>query len=555
LAVCYPSFGCAIVTDRGRFLSALYREVVLTNVSELRSFEYILFLCCDCIHIKFAMKSFTCREAPRLLSRSNLAQRAPVAAHRNANTWRQEQRRGFGSTRRLLVVKPYLLADIGEGITECQVIQWFVKPGARVEQFDPICEVQSDKASVEITSRFDGVIKKLYYEPDDMAKVGKPLVDIDIQSEISPADEALLNDGSGAPANKQAPEQSQTQEQGIELDRNDTKAASGNFSTPAQSLPSEPVQEHSKPPRQLGKHASLATPAVRHIIKENKLNIEDIEGTGKEGRVTKEDVQRYIEASRQSAAAPLVSSTPTPGPKPTQQVEDQTKPLSPIQAGMFKQMTKSLSIPHFLYTDSVDFSSLTSLRQKYNAGREKADRITPLPIIIKAVSLTLHQYPLINSHLDTTNPNKPQIILKGSHNIGIAVDSPSGLLVPVIKNVQDHSIASLAAEIQRLSSLAREGKLTSADMTGATFTVSNIGSIGGTAVAPVIVGPQVGILGIGRAKVIPAFGKNGELVKREECVFSWSADHRVVDGAYVARAADEVRKCIESVESMLVRMR
>lgn len=223
---------------------------------------------------------------------------------------------------------------------------------------------------------------------------------------------------------------------------------------------------------------------------------------------------------------------------------------------MFKQMTKSLSIPHFLYTDAVDFSSLTSMRKKYNTGREKTDRITPLPIIIKAVSLTLQQFPLLNSHLDTTsNPNKPQILLKGSHNIGVAVDSPSGLLVPVIKNVQNHSIASLAQEITRLATLARNGKLTSADLTGATFTVSNIGSIGGTAVAPVIVTPQVGILGIGKARVVPAFGEHGELVKREECVFSWSADHRVVDGAYVARAAEEVRKCVEGVEGMLMRMR
>lgn len=337
------------------------------------------------------------------------------------------------------------------------------------------------------------------------------------------------------------------------MGRNDTKAVADDTLPPTQSLPSEPAQEQSRS-RQPGKHASLATPAVRHIIKENKLNIEDIEGTGKEGRVSKDDVQRHIEAAKQSTSTSTATSTPAISS--TQQVADQVKTLSPIQSGMFKQMTKSLSIPHFLYTDAVDFSSLTSLRKKYNAGREKVDRITPLPIIIKAVSLTFQQFPLINSHLDTTtNPNKPQIIVKGSHNIGVAVDSPSGLLVPVIKNVQNHSIVSLALEIQRLSSLARAGKLTSADLTGATFTISNIGSIGGTAVAPVIVGPQVGILGIGKARVVPAFGENGELVKREECVFSWSADHRVVDGAYVARAAEEVRKCIEGVESMLVRMR
>ncbi|CAO2650569.1 Nn.00g018610.m01.CDS01 [Neocucurbitaria sp. VM-36] len=507
------------------------------------------------------MKSFACREASRLIARSNIAQRGPITASRNANipvhSWRQEQRRGFRATKELLAVKPYLLADIGEGITECQVIQWFVKPGARVEQFDPICEVQSDKASVEITSRFDGVIKKLYYEPDDMAKVGKPLVDIDIQSEISPADEALLNGGTGKQAEQETSKQSAPQEQELEVGRNDTKAAIGDVPTSEQSasLPREPAQEDAEPKRQPGKHASLATPAVRHMIKEHKLNIEDIEGTGKEGRVLKDDVQRHIESAKQAASTPSAVSVPASALS-QQQLEDQVKPLTPVQSGMFKQMTKSLSIPHFLYTDVVDFSALTSLREKYNTGREKPDRITPLPIIVKAVSLTLQKFPLLNAHLDTsTNPDKPQIILKGNHNIGIAVDSPSGLLVPVIKSVQNHSIASLAEEIQRLSSLARAGKLTSADLTGATFTVSNIGSIGGTAVAPVIVGPQVGILGIGRARVVPAFGENGELVRREECVFSWSADHRVVDGAYAARAADEVRKSIESVETMLVRMR
>jgi 2-oxoisovalerate dehydrogenase E2 component (dihydrolipoyl transacylase) len=291
------------------------------------------------------------------------------------------------------------------------------------------------------------------------------------------------------------------------------------------------------------------------MVKEHNLKIEDVEGTGKDGRVLKEDVVRHAEAAKQPSSASSQSSTSAPLLS-SQQVADRVQPFTPVQSGMFRQMTKSLSIPHFLYTDVVDFSGLTSLRKKYNAGREKTDRITPLPIIIKAVSLTLQQFPLLNSHLDTTsNPGKPQMLFKGSHNIGVAVDSPSGLLVPVIKNVQDHSIPSLAQEITRLATLARNGRLTSADLTGATFTISNIGSIGGTAVAPVIVTPQVGILGIGKARVMPAFGEDGELVKREECVFSWSADHRVVDGAYVARAAEEVRKCVEGVEGMLMRMR
>ncbi|KAF2706821.1 hypothetical protein K504DRAFT_536233 [Pleomassaria siparia CBS 279.74] len=508
------------------------------------------------------MKKLMSREASRFLCRYATANKVPIHAaarqFKSASVPRQYATRYFSTSRVLKVVKPYLLADIGEGITECQVIQWFVKPGARVEQFDPICEVQSDKASVEITSRFDGVIKKLYYEPDDMAKVGKPLVDIDIQSEISPADEALLNDGSTEEAANQLSKKNTQQEQGLEVGRHDTKAVAADTSSsePAQSLPSEPPKEQTRTQRQTGKHASLATPAVRHMVKEYNLKIEDIEGTGKDGRVLKEDVQNHSELSKDSATTQATASTKAPAPAPIQQMEDQTRPLSNIQAAMFKQMTRSLSIPHFLYTDTVDFSALNALRKKFNAHKEKSQRLTTLPFVVKAVSLALQQYPLLNAHLDTTsNPNKPQMLIKGQHNIGIAIDCPSGLLVPVVKNVQSHSIESLAVEIARLGALARSGKLSSADLSGATMTLSNIGSIGGTAVAPVIVSPQVAILGIGRARVVPAFGDNGEIVRKEECVFSWSADHRVIDGAMAARCAEAARGYLESMESMLVRLR
>lgn len=381
----------------------------------------------------------------------------------------------------------------------------------------------------------------------------QPLVDIDIQSDISAADEALL---SGAADDAVAPKPAEPQEQTLEVGRNDTKAVGEDDSSSAQSLslPPEPTTETTKPQRQLGKHASLATPAVRGMLKDLKLKIEDIEGTGREGRVLKEDVQKHAEAAKHASKS--TASSATPPTLSSYSAEDRVHTLTPVQSGMYKQMTKSLSIPHFLYTDSIDFSSLTQLRKRYNVNREKTERITPLPIIIKAVSLALQQFPLLNAHLDTTtNPAKPQLLIKGAHNIGVAVDSPSGLLVPVVKNVQNHSIASLAQEITRLADLARMGKLTSADLSGATFTLSNIGSIGGSAVAPVIVTPQVGILGIGRSKVVPAFGEKGELVKKEECIFSWSADHRVIDGAYVARAAEEVKKAIESVENMLVQMR
>lgn len=467
-----------------------------------------------------------------------------------------------------MVVKPYLLADIGEGITECQVIQWFVKPGARVEQFDPICEVQSDKASVEITSRFDGVIKRLYYEPDDMAKVGKPLVDIDIQSDISAADEALLNEGlsdeSPEPPTSKASDISDDatpKDAGLDVERHDTKVV-GEETQPTSEAP---IISRLPKEKEAGKYTTLATPAVRHMVKTFNLRIEDIEGTGKEGRVTKDDVQKFNEALNDNEKKPRsmengsmhVPPAPTQDPaKATRGVDDHVRPLTPVQTGMFKQMTKSLSIPHLLYTDGVDFSTLNAFRAKYNRGKDKVQRVSPLAFILKAVSLSLQQFPLLNAHLDTwTNPHKPQMLIKGQHNIGIAIDSPSGLLVPVIKNVQAHSIESIATEIIRLSTLARDGKITNADLMGATFTLSNIGSIGGGVVAPVIVTPQVAILGVGKTKIVPAFGENGEIIRKEECTFSWSADHRVIDGALAARCAETVRGYLENIESMLIRLR
>ncbi|EON61337.1 hypothetical protein W97_00550 [Coniosporium apollinis CBS 100218] len=467
-----------------------------------------------------------------------------VRPFKSPATPRQHPRRPFHGTARRNVVKPYLLADIGEGITECQVIQWFVQPGARVEQFDKICEVQSDKASVEITSRFDGVIKKLYYEADDMAKVGKPLVDIDIQGDIAPEDEALTKVSSEQPKQAPEPEQPRTAQETSQSPPEPERDAA------------KPVQQSQKPRNEpSGKHATLATPAVRHLTKELDLDIADITGTGKDGRVLKEDVQKHASSLKE---APALSPAATTEPH----AEDKTIPLTPIQVGMYKAMTRSLSIPHFLYTDNVDFTSLNTVRRKLNLSHSAnsaapTQKLSSLPFIVKAVSLALQSHPILNAAFEPPRSpsEKPQLTLKASHNIGIAIDTPSGLLVPVVRAVQNHSIASLAAEIARLAGLARAGKLSTADLSGATFTVSNIGSIGGTAVAPVIVSPQVAILGVGRTRTVPAFGETGELVRREECVFSWSADHRVVDGAMVARCAESVRRYLEKVEGMLVRMR
>jgi 2-oxoisovalerate dehydrogenase E2 component (dihydrolipoyl transacylase) len=409
-----------------------------------------------------------------------------------------------------------------------------------VEEWDKLCEVQSDKASVEITSRFAGVIKKLHYEAGEMAKVGKPLVDIDIQGEIKEEDLAALTD-SGARDEFPTEKKETTPTLSREL---------GSNSSP-------PVSENSTPSK--GKHATLATPAVRHLTKELDVNIEDVNGTGRDGRVLKEDVYQFAKqrdsvptSDKQDLSSPAIDSGPQ---------KEMITQLSNTQHHMFKTMTKSLIIPHFLYADEIDFSGLSELRARLNQGLSKSPageirKLSYLPFIIKAVSMSLHRYPTLNARVDVDrSSSKPILVLRSQHNIGVAMDTPSGLLVPVIKNVSSLNVLSIALELNRLQSLASTGKLSSQDLSGGTITVSNIGNIGGTYVSPVIVEKEVAILGIGKMRTVPAFDKAGKLVEKQICNFSWSADHRVIDGATMARAAEVVRGFVEDPDSMVIHLR
>ncbi|KAI0889969.1 2-oxoacid dehydrogenases acyltransferase-domain-containing protein [Annulohypoxylon maeteangense] len=458
--------------------------------------------------------------------------------------------RGFHSTRNLQVVKPVLLADIGEGIVECEIIQWFVETGARVEEFSPLCEVQSDKASVEITSRFSGVVKKLHYEAGEMAKVGKPFVDIDIQGGAS--QEALDALTAPEPAKEGVSEP---------LKRD-------SFSQPPQStdrVAESPTQIQSTPqapPVKKDKSKAIAVPAVRFLSKQLNIDINDVEGTGRDGRVMKEDLYKFIEKrdspSRSTKPGSLFRSIPTDTDK---QIET-TVQLTNTQLQMFKTMTRSLTIPHFLYADEVDFSQLYELRKRLNkvvsqlAGEGEISKLTYLPFIIKGVSMALHQYPILNARVDVdTETSRPTVIHRSQHNIGVAMDTPSGLLVPVIKNVGAMSVLSIAAELSRLQSQAAAGKLSPQDLSGGTITVSNIGNIGGTYVSPVIVEKEVAILGIGRIRTVPAFDDKDNVVKKHVCNFSWCADHRIVDGATMARAAEVVRKIVEEPDVMTLHLR
>ncbi|KAG5986026.1 hypothetical protein E4U43_005727 [Claviceps pusilla] len=501
--------------------------------------------------------------------------------------------RWFSESRRLYAVKPVLLADIGEGIVECEVIQWFVEPGARVEEFSPLCEVQSDKASVEITSRFTGTVKKLYYDAGEMARVGRPFVDIDIEGDAESAAPPPPPPPPPPPAAAAAPLGPSQQQQKSALtpssSSSSTLAESQSGTTNSSSAPAPAAKPK-------GKMASLATPAVRHLSKELDVDINDIDGSGRDGRVLKEDIYRFVKGREEgqslgsaipipaaafTASSSSSSSPPPPPPPPGVQTETKT-PLTPTQQMMFKSMTRSLSIPHFLYTDEINFTELVALRNRLNKvllsqasttaaaattmqdnQHQQLTKLSYLPFIIKAVSMALHQFPILNARVETpaaadnTTTNKPHLIMRSQHNIGIAMDTPQGLLVPVIKDVSSRNILSIATELLRLQHLAHTSGLTPEDLRGGTITVSNIGNIGGTYLSPVIVDREVSILGIGRMRTVPAFDEHDpdRIVKRHVVNFSWSADHRVVDGATMARAAEVVRRVVEEPDMMIMHLR
>lgn len=295
------------------------------------------------------------------------------------------------------------------------------------------------------------------------------------------------------------------------------------------------------------KYASLATPAVRGLLKTYNVDILDVKGTGKDGRVLKEDVTKFVAKRDAAVEAPAVA--------PASQQTETTVNLTPIQSQMFKTMTRSLTIPHFLYADELKINDITALRKKLASDPKDPKKVTFLSFVIKAVSLALNDYPLLNAKVDLSNPEKPKLIMRPKHNIGVAMDTPQGLIVPNIKDVANRTILEIASELTRLSALGKEGKLTPADLSGGTITVSNIGNIGGTYVGPVIVPTEVAILGIGKSRTVPVFDDAGQVTKGELVNFSWSADHRVVDGATMARMANKVREFIESPELMLLNLR
>lgn len=423
------------------------------------------------------------------------------------------------------------IPDFGD-VQEITVVEIFVEPGDRVAVEDSLISLESEKAVMDIPSPFTGVIREILLKEGDKVGNGEVIALIEVESDP-------------------------TEPEPIEPQR---------AAEPIPPVPGPPVQEQAKT-TSLEEKVALpvnaeepgkpfhATPAVRSYARELGVDLSLVRATGPKGRILKEDVQALVKQTLQAApgataAGGTVLQLPEiPLEDFSAQGEIEELPLGRIQKVSGPHLHKSwLNVPHVTHFDEADITELESFRQQLNAERDGAVlKFSPLVFMVKALIAALQDFPLFNSSLVPGD----KVILKKFYNIGIAVDTPAGLVVPVIKHAEAKGLTTIAEELGQLSSAARGEKLAIGDLQGATFTISSLGGIGGTNFTPIVNAPQVAILGLSRSTIKPVW--NGESFQpRLMLPFAVSYDHRVIDGAEAARFARTLAVNIEDLRRTLL---
>ncbi|MCS2610544.1 2-oxo acid dehydrogenase subunit E2 [Halomonas dongshanensis] len=419
----------------------------------------------------------------------------------------------------------FLLPDIGEGIVECEVVEWLVNEGDRIAEDQPIVEVMTDKALVEITAPEAGVVTRLYVAQGKVARVHAPLY-------------AYRGEGEGEGESEEE-RQGEDNEQGKEPAK--TKAPE-KYESAALSDASANVSP--KAP-----HKTPASPAVRRLVREHGLTLDDIDGSGRGGRVLKEDVLACLKED-DGTKSTQADVARTAG----EAVAPRREPLKGMRAVMAKRMVTSVStIPHFHYGEEIDVTALLALRERLKEEvAAKGERLTLMPFFMKALALAIDAYPLVNARLDAAAEN---ILYSDGCHIGMAVDGKAGLIVPNVKHVEQRSLFELAQEIGRLTQAAREGRVDAKDMSGGTITISNIGALGGTYAAPIINAPEAAIVAIGKSQWLPRFDAEGAVVRRAIATVTWAGDHRFIDGGTIARFCNAWKGYLEAPDTLLLHLR
>jgi len=425
----------------------------------------------------------------------------------------------------------FKLPDVGEGLHEAELLRWLVKEGDTVTEDQPIMEVQTDKAAVEITSPVNGKVVKLLGQPGDILKVHSVVVIFDDGKggALPTAGEVAAGVAAAAPAGAQP-------------------QASADVVAPPAAAQAAPAQSAPAP----GGRA-LAAPATRKLARELGVDINQVPGTGPAGRVTSEDVRAFAAraaapagatpAATEAAAAPAAAA-PAAAPAAAAGTADERIPLRGIRKVIADRMVKSkYTAPHVTVVDEVDMTELIAFRaQAKELAAKNGIKLTFMPFIVKAVVAALKEFPYLNAMIDD---EKQEIVLRKSYHIGFALDTDAGLLVPVIKDADRKSVFTIAAEMNDLIARGREGKLQPDEMRGSTFTISNQGSIGGLFFTPVINYPEVAILGVGKTAERPVV-RNGEIVVRKMTHLALSFDHRLIDGGMATRFVNRLAELLSN---------
>jgi pyruvate dehydrogenase E2 component (dihydrolipoyllysine-residue acetyltransferase) len=414
-----------------------------------------------------------------------------------------------------------LVPDIGD-FEDVPVIEILVGVGDTVSAEDPLVVLESDKATMEVPSPSDGTVAAIDVSVGDKVKEGSPI----LQLEVSGGNGSEPAPGGAVAGTSIAAQES---EKAAEIEEPPPVDSSAPPASPQVDSPASPQAGTSEAP-------PYASPGVRRLARELDVDLSAVTGSGRKGRVTKEDVQR----AKDAPAAPAAEPAAGPGvaglalaPWPTVNFERfgevERQPLTRIQKISGPNLARNwVMIPHVTHQDEADITELEAFRKRTNSEQSEA-KVTMVALLAKAVVSSLKAYPVVNSSLDGDD-----LVLKRYYNIGFAADTPNGLVVPVIKDADKKGILEIAKDLTELSGKARSGKLGPADMAGATFTISSLGGIGGTGFTPIVNAPEVAILGVTRSSMKPVWN-GAEFVPRLMVPLSLSYDHRVIDGALAAR--------------------
>src|SRR5215213_5331124 len=427
--------------------------------------------------------------------------------------------------------------DIGD-FSGVPVIEIHVAEGDTVAPEDPLITLESDKATMDVPSPAEGVVERLAVSVGDEVSEGDLIL-------------TLGGDGAAQPAAAEDRQAADVQQQEPSPAEVSGTAAAASASAPAAAPAPAPAG-----PSGDGAAAGMphAGPSVRRLARELGVDLAAIRGTGEKGRITKEDLLATLKGPAAPAAAPAAAAGAGIPEIPPQDFSKfgpvETQPLPRIKkiSGPFLHRSW-LNVPHVTHNDEADITELDAYRKELDtAAKAEGYRVTLLAFLMKAAVSTLREFPEANSSL---SPEKDALILKSYYHIGIAVDTPGGLVVPVIRDVDRKGVTALSKELGEVSKRARDGKLTPDDMSGGSFTISSLGGIGGTAFTPIVNAPEVAILGVVRSKMSPVWD-GSEFVPRLMLPVSLSYDHRVIDGALAARFVRHLCQLLEDMRRLIL---